>query len=70
MSNNLTESKETEVKLLSVFAENKPGVLAKATQALAAAQVSILWFKIIDGAGDKYGIIRFLVDHTQEESLP
>jgi len=66
MSNNLTESKETEVKLLSVFAENKPGVLAKATQALAEAQVSILWIKIIDGAGDKYGIIRFLVDHTQE----
>ena len=30
MSNNLTDSKETEVKLLSVFAENKPGVLAKA----------------------------------------
>lgn len=66
MSNNLTDSKETEVKLLSVFAENKPGVLAKATQALAEAQVSILWFKIIDGAGDKYGIIRFLVDHTQD----
>ena len=66
MSNNLTESKETEVKLLSVFAENKPGVLAKATQALAAGQVSIRWFKIIDGAGDKSGIIRFLVDHTQE----
>jgi hypothetical protein len=66
MSNNLTDPKANEVELLSVFAENKPGILAKATQALADAQVNILWFKIIDGAGDKYGIIRFLVDRTQE----
>ena len=66
MSTHLTDPINNKVKLLSVFAENKPGILAKATEALAEAHVNILWFKIVDGAGDKYGVIRFLVDNNQE----
>ena len=39
---------ENEVKLLSVFAENKPGFLAKATKVLGDAKINIFWFKVID----------------------
>ena len=52
---------ENEVKLLSVFAENKPGFLAKATKVLGDAKINIFWFKIIDAEGDKFGLIRFFL---------
>ena len=57
---------ENEVKLLSVFAENKPGFLAKATKVLGDAKINIFWFKIIDAEGDKFGLIRLLVDRREE----
>lgn len=57
-----------EIKLLSVFVENKPGFLSKATKALADAGVNILWFKIIDATSDKFGVVRLLVD-KQEAGL-
>ena len=57
---------ENEVKLLSVFAENKPGFLAKATKVLGDEKINIFWFKIIDAEGDKFGLIRFLVDRRED----
>ena len=57
---------ENEVKLLSVFAENKPGFLAKATKVLGDEKINIFWFKIIDAEGDKLGLIRFLVDRRED----
>lgn len=51
--------------LLSVFAENKPGFLAKVTQILADSNVNILWFKIIDAKGDQFGVIRLMVDNSE-----
>ena len=55
----------SNLRLLSVFVENKPGFLAKATKALADSNINILWFKIIDGSENKFGIIRFMVDNTE-----
>lgn len=52
------------IQLLSVFVENKPGFLAKATQALAKANANILWFKIIDATDEKCGLLRLLLDDT------
>jgi hypothetical protein len=50
------------VRLLAVFAENKPGQLARVTQLLADDRVNIHWIGI---AGvEIFGVIRFLVDHT------
>ena len=55
-----------EIKLLSIFAENKLGFLAKITQTLATANINILWFKIIDNSGDNFGLLRVLVNHRSK----
>ncbi len=48
------------VRLLAVFAENKPDQLARVSGELAAARVNIHWVGIADV--QKFGVIRFLVD--------
>jgi hypothetical protein len=48
------------VRLLAVFAENKPDQLARVTAALAEANLNIHWVGIADVR--KFGVIRFLVD--------
>ena len=55
-----------EIKLLSIFAENKLGFLAEITQTLATANINILWFKIIDNSGDNFGLLRVLVNHRSK----
>jgi hypothetical protein len=50
------------VRLLAVFAENKPDQLARVTEVLAQANVNIHWVGIADV--QKFGVIRFLVDHS------
>ena len=49
-----------EVEQLSVFAENKPGKLTRITEILLANQINIRAITI--ASGEKYGIIRLLVD--------
>jgi hypothetical protein len=51
------------VRLISVFAEDKLGALAKATRVLADAGVSIRWLTI--ASGDRFGVIKLLVDRTE-----
>jgi hypothetical protein len=48
------------VRLLAVFAENKPYQLARITAALADAHLNIHWVGIADVR--KFGVIRFLLD--------
>jgi hypothetical protein len=48
------------VKLLAIFVEDKLGQLARTTQALSDAGVNIRWISI--ATGDKFGIMKFLVD--------
>jgi hypothetical protein len=48
------------VKLLAIFVEDKLGQLARTTQALSDAGVNIRWVTI--ATGDKFGIMKFLVD--------
>lgn len=53
-----------KVEIISVFVENKPGKLEKITKILAEAKINILGFSITDARD--FGIIKFLVDKTQE----
>lgn len=48
------------IKQISLFAENKPGRLAKIAEALSKAKVNIRAFNIAE-AGD-FGVIRMVVD--------
>jgi len=49
-----------EVEQLSVFAENKPGKLSRITRILSDSQINIRAITI--ASGEKYGVIRLLVD--------
>ena len=49
---------------LAVFMENRPGMLARAAQALAKANVNILALSILDTVD--HAIIRMVVDKTKE----
>ncbi|QLH75653.1 MAG: acetolactate synthase [Methanomassiliicoccales archaeon] len=48
------------VKQLSIFAENKPGMIAAMAKVMRDNDVNILGFSIAEGAG--YGVIRVIVD--------
>ena len=48
------------VKLVAVFVENKPGLLARLTKALSAESVNIRWVTIANM--EKFGVIKFIVD--------
>jgi hypothetical protein len=50
------------VHLIAVFAENKPGQLARITRALAEADVNIRW--VTFATSERFGVIKFLVDRT------
>ncbi len=52
------------VRLLAVFAENKPDQLARITAALADAQLNIHWVGIADVR--RFGVIRFLLDRPDQ----
>ncbi len=48
------------VQMLAVFAENRPGQLARVTRVLAEAAINIHWLGI--AGAEVFGVIRFLVD--------
>lgn len=50
------------VKMVAVFAENRPGWLARVTGVLAEAGVNIHWLGI--ASVERFGVIRLLVDQT------
>jgi len=51
------------VKLVAVFAENKPGLLARVTQVLADAGVNIRWITI--ATSERFGVIKILADQGE-----
>jgi hypothetical protein len=51
------------VQLIAVFAENKPGWLARVTGVLAEAGVNIHWLGI--ASLESFGVIRLLVDQPE-----
>jgi len=56
----------SEIKLLSVFVENKIGTFSKVIETLAEKQLSVRWFKIIDGSENQFGVMRLLVDNPED----
>ena len=48
------------VKLVAVFAENKPGLLARVTQVLTHAGVNLRWITI--ATSERFGVIKILAD--------
>jgi len=53
-----------EVKVISIFVENKPGKLEKITKVLADAGINILGFSIT--SVKDFGVIKFFVDDPQK----
>ena len=51
------------VRLLAVFAENKPGQTARIAKVLADAGVNIRWVTIANSGS--YGVMKFLVDQSE-----
>ena len=49
---------------LAVFLDNRPGMLARTCQALAAAKINILALSILDTVD--HAIVRMVVDQTKE----
>jgi hypothetical protein len=52
------------VRQLAVFAENRPGQLARLTRLLAGAGINLRWITIAT-IGD-FGVMRLVVDRTEE----
>jgi hypothetical protein len=50
------------VNLIAVLAENKLGQITRITKVLADQSVNIRW--VTFATSDKFGVIKFLVDHT------
>jgi hypothetical protein len=50
------------VELIAVFAENKPGQLARITRTLAEAAVNIRWLAF--ATSETFGVIKLLVNQT------
>ncbi|MBN2505845.1 MAG: ACT domain-containing protein [Verrucomicrobia bacterium] len=48
------------VRLIAVFAENKPGQTARITRLLAEANINIRWATIANNGA--FGVLKFLVD--------
>jgi len=51
------------VKFITVFAENKPGELARVTKILAEANVNVRWVAIASSGA--FGVMKFLVDQCE-----
>ena len=51
------------VRMVAVFAENKPGQTARITKILAEANVNIRWLTIANSGG--FGVMKFLVNDSQ-----
>jgi hypothetical protein len=51
------------VRLVAVLVEDKAGELARATTILAEAGINVRWVGI--ASGERFGVIRFLVDRTE-----
>lgn len=51
------------MKLIAVFAENKPGQTARITRVLAQAQVNVFWITI--ASSGSFGVMKFLVDKLE-----
>ena len=51
------------VKLVAVFAENKPGQTARITRILADANINIRWATIATSGG--FGVMKFLVNDCE-----
>jgi len=51
------------VRLVAVFVEDKLGTLALTTKVLAETGINIRWVGI--ASGERFGVIRFLVDQTE-----
>ena len=51
------------VRLVAVFAENRPGETARITKVLADAHVNIRWVTI--ATSEKFGVMKFLVDKAE-----
>jgi hypothetical protein len=54
------------VQLLAIFAENKPGLLARVTQVLAQAGVNLRWITI--ATSERFGVIKLLADRPEAAS--
>ena len=52
------------IKQLSIFLENKPGMIRRVCEVLHRQQISILTMTLADTA--QFGILRFLVRETKE----
>lgn len=48
------------VRLVAVFVENKPGLLARLTKGLSQDSINIRWVTI--ATSEKFGVIKFIVD--------
>ena len=53
----------SSVRMVAVFAENKPGQTARITDILAAAHINIRWVTIANSGG--FGVMKFLVNDSQ-----
>jgi hypothetical protein len=53
----------SDVKLVAVFAENKPGQTAHFTKILAGANINIRWVSV--SSTGPYGVIKFLVNDPE-----
>jgi hypothetical protein len=51
------------VRLVAIFAENKPGLLARVTRILADAGVNIRWVTI--ATSERFGVIKVLADQSE-----
>ncbi|HZL43963.1 MAG TPA: ACT domain-containing protein [Verrucomicrobiae bacterium] len=55
------------VKLVAVFAENKPGQTARITKILSAAQINIRCITVASSGA--YGVMKLLVNNPEQASL-
>jgi len=58
------ESEKYVIKQISIFSENRPGRLAAISYALQQENINIFAFSIAEADG--FGVVRALVDHTEE----
>ena len=54
------------IRLLAIFAENKPGLLARVTQVMAGAGVNLRWITI--ATSEHFGVIKILADPSDVAS--
>ena len=54
----------SDVRLVAVFVENKPGQTARVTKLLADAGVNVCWLTI--ASSGSFGVMKFLVDQQNQ----